>query len=192
MSGWSSVAAVVENLAPTIASVIGGPLAGSGVSALEKLFGLTPAPTASTDDRLTAVAAAVTGATPEQLAAMRKADQDYAVAMAQAGFKDVETLASLNVQDRSSARQMQVSTKSLMAPLLAILIIVASICFMGAVLFHAVTLGDPATAQMIGNIQGYLFAECKSVLAFYFGSSQSNDRQSELLAKSIPAPGAQQ
>src|SRR5690349_11566998 len=108
MSGWTDALGVVEKLAPTIATCVGGPLAGGAIAALEGVFGLTPSPNASIDDRQSAVAAAISGATPEQLAAMRAKDQDYAVAMAQAGFKDTETLASLTVQDRVSARTMEV------------------------------------------------------------------------------------
>lgn len=191
MSGWTDALNVVKTLAPTLATALGGPLAGGAVTWLEGVFGLTPQPSSSMSDRQTTLAAAISGATPEQLAAMRKADQDYAVAMAQAGFKDIETIAGLNVQDRASARQMQVSTRSLMAPFLALVVVIGSLVFMGAVLFHAVTLGDPVTAQMIGNIQGYLFSECKSVLAFYFGSSQASVRQTELLAQAPPVGGEQ-
>src|SRR5690349_15861704 len=118
MSGWTDALNVVERLAPTIASVFGGPLAGGGVMALESVFGLTPKPDATVGDRQEAIAAAISGATPEQLAAMRAKDQDYALAMQQAGFKDIETLASLTVQDRVSARTMEVSTRSIMPPIM--------------------------------------------------------------------------
>lgn len=188
---WSDVASVVENLAPTIASVIGGPLAGSGVSALEKLFGLTPDPSASTTDRMNAVAAAISGATPQQLADMRKADQEYAVSMAQAGFKDTETLASLTVQDRVSARTMQVSAKSIMPPIIGSAIIIGSLAAAGAILSGKVSYANTTEATMVGTVIGYLFSEAKAVLSFYFGGSTTADRQSELLAQSVPAPGQQ-
>jgi len=188
---WSDVAGVVENLAPTIASVIGGPLAGSGVSALEKLFGLTPAPTANTDDRMSNVAAAIAGATPQQLADMRKADQDYALAMKEAGFKDVETLASLSVQDREGARTLQTSTRSIMPPIMGSAIILGSLGAAAAVLAGKVSMADTTTATMVGTVLGYLFSEAKAVLSFYFGSTSDTAQVNDLLAKSTP-PGAQQ
>lgn len=187
---WGDVASVVENLAPTIASVIGGPLAGSGVSALEKLFGLTPAPSASASDRLTGVAEAIAGATPEQLAGMRKADQDYAVAMATAGFKDTETLASLTVQDRVSARDMQVSTKSMMAPVIGSAIILGSLCAAGAILMGKVSYANTTEATMVGTVVGYLFSEAKAVLSFYFGSTSDTVQTNSLLANSTQTPPA--
>ena len=188
---WGDVASVVENLAPTIASVIGGPLAGSGVSALEKLFGLTPAPSASPSDRLNDVAAAIAGATPQQLADMRKADQDYAVSMAQAGFKDTETLASLAVQDRSSARSMEVSTKSIMAPLIGSAIILGSLVAAGAILMGKVSYANTTEATMVGTVVGYLFSEAKAVLSFYFGSTNDTAQTNDLLAKSVPVNNQQ-
>jgi len=191
MSGWQDALNVVEKLAPTIATVLGGPLAGGGVAALESVFGLTPKPDASTDDRQNAIAAAISGATPEQLQAMRKADQDYALAMAQAGFKDTETLASLSVQDRSSARTMQVATRSIMPPLFGMAIILGSLGAAAAILAGKVDYANTTEATMVGTVIGYLFSEAKAVLAFYFGSTRDTEQTNELLAKSTP-PGSQQ
>lgn len=191
MSGWTSALNVVKTLAPTIATVLGGPLAGGAVTALESVFGITPQAGSSTEDRQTALAAAISGATPQQLADMRKADQDYAVAMAQAGFKDAETLASLKVQDTVSARTMQVSTRSLMPPILGSAIIIGSLAAAGAILSGKVSYLNTTEATMVGTVIGYLFSEAKAVLSFYFGSSQGSDRKTELLAQSIPS-GSQQ
>jgi hypothetical protein len=187
---WGDVASVVENLAPTIASVIGGPLAGSGVSALEKLFGLTPAPSASSSDRLNDVAAAIAGATPDQLMAMKKANQDYALAMATLGFKDTEALASLNVQDRVSARDMEVSTKSIMAPMIGSAIILGSLAAAAAILFGKVSYANTTEATMVGTVVGYLFSEAKAVLSFYFGSTSDTGQVNTLLANSTQTPPA--
>ena len=186
MSGWTSALNVVKTLAPTIGTALGGPLLGGAISALENVFGITPSASASTDDRQSTLAAAISGATPEQLAAMRKADQDYAVAMAQAGFKDTETLASLAVQDRTSARNMQVSTRSYMPPILGGAIITASIAAAAAILLGKVSYVSTTEATMVGTVMGYLFSEAKAVLSFYFGSSQGSAEKTALLAKAQP------
>lgn len=188
MSGWSSALNVVKTLAPTIGTALGGPLVGGAIMALENVFGITAAPNASTDDRQTALAAAISGATPEQLAAMRKADQDYAVAMAQAGFKDTETLASLSVQDRVSARNMQVSTKSLMPPVIGSAIILGSLGAAAAILSGHVNYANTTEATMVGTVIGYLFSEAKAVLSFYFGSSQGSEQKTQLLAQAQQNP----
>lgn len=187
MSGWTDALNVVEKLAPTIASVFGGPLAGGGVMALESVFGLTPKPDATVNDRQEAIAAAISGATPEQLAAMRAKDQDYALAMQQAGFKDTETLASLTVQDRVSARSMEVSTRSIMPPIMGSAIILGSLGAAAAILAGKVTMADTTTATMVGTVLGYLFSEAKAVLSFYFGSTSDTAQVNDLLAKSTPA-----
>ncbi|RKE36630.1 hypothetical protein B0G76_2832 [Paraburkholderia sp. BL23I1N1] len=187
MSGWTDALNVVKTLAPTIATVLGGPLAGGAVTALESVFGITPQPTASTDDRQATLAAAISGATPEQLAAMRKADQDYAVAMAQAGFKDTETLASLTVQDTVSARDMQVSTKS-WTPTLLTLAITAGFFAMLVMLMY-VNVPD-ANKAIVYGFTGTLGTAWLVAVHFWFGTTQSSDRKTELLAQSLP-PGSQ-
>jgi hypothetical protein len=184
VSGWTDALNVVTKLAPTIASVAGGPLAGSAVTALEAVFGITPKPDVPLTDRQSAIAAAISGATPEQLAAMRKADQDYAARMQEAGFKDVETLASLAVQDRASARQMQTVTKSWPAPFLALFV---TLGFFGTLIVMMFVALPQATHDALMLLLGSLSTAWVSIVAYYFGSSAGSARKSELLAQSVPA-----
>jgi hypothetical protein len=183
MSAWTSALNVVKTLAPTIATALGGPLAGGAVMALESVFGITAKPDASTDDRQSTLAAAISGATPEQLAAMRSKDQDYALAMAQAGFKDTETLASLAVQDRASARAMQISTKSVTAPFLALFVTLGFFGVLVVMMFYQL---PQATHDALMLMLGSLGTAWTGVIAYYFGSSAGSDRKTELLAQSTP------
>lgn len=189
MSGWSDALGVVEKLAPTIATCVGGPLAGGAIAALEGVFGLTPAPSASTDDRQGAIAAAISGATPQQLADMRKADQDYAVAMAQAGFKDTETLASLKVQDTVSARDMQKANKSAVPAWLTFLITAGFFGLLTALFVAPVPDGAKA---LIYSATGTLGTVWLVVVHFWFGSTSDTTQVNDLLAKSTPPAGGQQ
>lgn len=188
MSGWDDALSVVEKLAPTIATVLGGPLAGGGVAALESVFGLTPKPDASVDQRQNDIAAAISGATPEQLAAMRKADQDYAVAMAQAGFKDTETLASLKVQDVSNARDMQKTTRS---PVPAWLTFFVTAGFFGLLIGLFLAPVPDSARALIYSATGTLGTVWLVVIHFWFGSTSDTTQVNDLLAKSTP-PGNQQ
>jgi hypothetical protein len=43
---------------------------------------------------------------------------------------------------------------------------------------------DPSQATIVGTVIGYVFNEAKTVLSYYFGSSASSDRKTELMAKS--------
>jgi hypothetical protein len=184
MSAWDSALNVVKTLAPTIATALGGPLAGGAVMALESVFGITAKPDASTDDRQTAIAAAISGATPEQLAAMRAKDQDYALAMATAGFKNTESLASLAVEDRASARAMQISTKSLTAPFLALFVTLGFFGVLSVMMFYQL---PQATHDALMLMLGSLGTAWTGVIAYYFGSSAGSDRKTELLAQNQQA-----
>lgn len=184
MSGWTDALNVVAKLAPTIASVIGGPLAGGAVTALESVFGITPQPSSSMDARQDAVAAAISGATPEQLAAMRKADQDYAARMAEAGFKNIETLASLTVSDTESARVMQNTTKSLTPPLLTLTI---TLGFFGMLVMLFFVNIPEANKAIVYGFTGTLGTAWLVAVHFWFGGTQSGARQTELLAQSTPS-----
>lgn len=180
MSGWDSALNVVKTLAPTIATALGGPLAGGAVAALESVFGISPAPQSTIDDRQDQLAQAISGATPEQLAAVRKADQDYSLAMANAGFKDVETLAALAVQDRSNARAMQISTKSIVAPSLAVFVTVGFFTILGFMMFTEL---PKAAHDALMLLLGSLSTAWAAIIAYYFGSSAGSDRKTELMAK---------
>ena len=188
MSGWTSALNVVKTLAPTIGTALGGPLVGGAISALENVFGITPQPSASTDDRQAAVAAAISGATPEQLAAMRSADQSYALAMAQAGFKNTETLASLSEQDTASARVMQVSTKSYTPSLLTALITVGFFTMLGMLMYVNV---PDANKAIVYGFTGTLGTAWLVAVHFWFGDTQASARKTEIIAQSTP-PGSQQ
>ena len=91
---------LVSTIAPTLATMLGGPLAGTAVTALEGAFGLQAGagPEAITQ-------AVQSGAmTPEVVAAMRAADQKHAEAMAQQGI-DLEKLNLAHRTPSSHRRQ---------------------------------------------------------------------------------------
>jgi hypothetical protein len=182
-ASWQDALTVVEKLAPTIASVLGGPLLGGGVAALEGVFGLTPAPSTSMDDRQAAVAAAISGATPEQLGAMRKSDQDFAARMAEAGFKDTETLAALTVQDTVSARVMQASNKSWTPPILTWLITLGFFGMIGLLFYVDI---PKANQALVYSLTGTLGTAWLIAVHFWYGSTQGSQNKDVLLANSTP------
>lgn len=178
---WSSVSGIVTKLAPMIATGIGGPLAGGAVSALEGVFGLNTA--GSTNDKQNALASVISGATPEQLLALKKADQDYALQMSVLGFKNVTDLQAIAMGDRDSARKREETVKDNTPKILAYGI---TLGFFGILLF--IMLGNvPANSRDILNIMlGTLGASFSGVVGYYFGSSSSSDKKSEMLANSTP------
>lgn len=181
MANWKDTLKVLGKLAPTIATVAGGPLAGTAVSAIEGAFGITPKTTDATQ-RENDIAEAIAGASPEQLVALRKADDDFKVQMAQLGYKNQADLEALAVQDRDSARKREADVKDWTPRVLAYAVVFASLGIGYGVLYHKLA-ADSAT---IGMIAGFIFREAASVLSYYFGSSRESAQQAALLAQSTP------
>jgi predicted lipid-binding transport protein (Tim44 family) len=126
------------------------------------------------------LAKAVAGATPEQLVALKKVDNDFAVRMKELDI-DLEKIAA---GDRDSARRREASVKDFMPRLLAFLVVGG---FMGTV--FAVLLGyvdgmrDPMMATTVGTLIGFVSAKAEQVIAYYFGSSNSSQQKTALLAE---------
>lgn len=166
---------VVGAVAPWLATALGGPLAGEAVQVIGGALGLSEKTEAT-------IKQALSGLTPEQMLAIKQADNDFAIRMQQAGFANVEAMEALYVKDISSARDRQVQTKDSTNTVLAYTIVGSFIAMVGATLLGYSTI-DSALA---GTLVGYLSAKSEQVLAFYFGTSKSSDRKTELLAQSTP------
>ncbi|ARK56320.1 hypothetical protein BOC36_24945 [Burkholderia pseudomallei] len=195
---WSDALNVLERVAPTIATVAGTPLLGGAVAALEAAFGLTPDAGASMEQRQNTVAQCVTGASPEQLLALRKADQDYEARMAEAGFKDKETLAQLAVHeeeiyvgDLQNARAANAANMRVFWLGVAVLATFAGVSFGAlfgayAVLTGKLSVDNAAVVGLvsgfIGTVIGYVASNATQVVSFYFGSSKGSETKSEAMA----------
>lgn len=182
---------LIAPVAGTLAKMMGGPLAGTAVTALANAFGLSPDST-SADDITKIVQNG--GMTPDIIAQVRAADQKHAEIMQAQGIDlaklnaaHQEALAATDASDRDSARKREISVRGWTTPALAWLVVAASVGLGSAIIFGAVT-KDPTQGTLIGTVIGYVFSEAKQVLAYYFGSSASNDRSTELLAQSSPVP----
>lgn len=174
---WNDAAGVLTKVAPMLASAVGGPLAGAATSAIIGALGLSPG--ASQQD----AAAAVVGATPDQLLALKKADEDFAEKMAQLNLDT----AKLAFDDRANARGRETVVKDHTPSILAYCILAGSLLAGLAVLAGKV----PDTSVLAGVVIGYLFADAKQVLAYYFGSSADDDSKNRMLYNSTPAGPSQ-
>jgi hypothetical protein len=175
---WKDILGVVNKLAPTIAAGLGGPLAGGAVAALQKVFGLTEGGT--TDDAQSALVAAISGATPDQLLAIKKADQDYAIRMQELGFKNIESLEALATTDRDSARKREVEVKDRTPKILAYAITVGYFAVLAALMLGAV---DESSKDILYIMLGTLGTAWVGVINYYFGSTSGSLDKSKLLAK---------
>jgi hypothetical protein len=163
--------ALLGSVAPTIATALGGPLAGIGTKALIGALGLADGAGESE------IAAAMASATPDQLLALKKADQDFAVRMKEL---DID-LEKVNAGDRADARNLQIQTRSYVPAALAIIVTVGFFGILGYMLGHGLP-KDMAGNDALLIMLGALGAAWTGICSFYFGSSMGSARKDDALA----------
>ena len=161
----------IESIAPTIASALGGPLAGMAVEAVSKAIGVDPSEVQNTinSGKMTA----------DQIASLQTAEIALKARAQEMGL-DFEKLA---VADRTSARQMQISTNSFIPPILSIMIVVAWSAVQYFLLTHII---DPSMRELIARVLGTLDGALMLVLSFYFGSSSGSQAKDTMIHNSTP------
>ena len=160
---------LLGQVAPSIATALGGPLAGIAVRTLSNaLFGHEDASEQQVSEALAA-------ATPDQLAAIKKIDADFKVQMKSLDI-DLERIAA---GDRDSARQMQQNTKDSTPKILAYFI---TFGFFGALVWILV-FGLPQTGlEVILMMLGSLSTSWTGVVQFYYGSSAGSKAKTDALS----------
>lgn len=159
---------LLGQVAPTIATALGGPLAGIAVKTLSNV--LLGHENGSEDD----VSAAIAGATPDQLAALKKIDADFKAHMKELDI-DLERIAA---GDRDSARQMQTATKDWVPKVLAVVI---TLGFFGILIWMLLN-GMPKTGtEALLMMLGALGTAWTGVVNFYYGSSAGSKQKTDAL-----------
>lgn len=168
---WKDVVAAV---APTLATALGGPLAGVAVKALASK--LLNKPEATEEE----VETAILGADPATLVRLKEIETEFRKELLAAGIK----LEELAVADRSNARAREVSTNDPWTPrVLATVVVGGFLTTVYYVLSGRVTsLQDPLVATLVGTLIGYTSAKADQVVSYYFGSSASSKSKDETLA----------
>lgn len=161
---------IIKTVAPWIGTALGGPLGGMAVEAIANALGLS---TKTTD----AVKAAISGATPEQMLALKQADQEFQVKMQALGFDHVEKLEALAVDNTKDARAMQVAVRS---PVPAVLSILITVGFFGILVGMMTGQLSTADNQALLIMLGALGAAWGAVVSYYFGSSAGSARKDEI------------
>lgn len=171
-----SILNLVRTVAPSIASAVGGPLAGMAVRTIsEVLLGKPDGTEAELEE-------AAAKATPEQLLALKKAEQEFTVRMRELDI-DLERIAN---NDRDSARDREVKTKDWMPRALAIVIVGGFMLTVFLVLMGYVEgMKDPLMATTVGTLIGFVSAKCEQVVAYYFGSSAGSKAKDEAMSNMV-------
>ena len=159
----------LKQIAPTIAIALGGPLAGLAVDAISKAVGIDPKDVTKTisEGKLTA----------DQIAQIKTAELAMAARAQELGL-DFEKIA---VDDRKSAREMQVSTQSWIPGGMAIIVT----CGFFGILIGLMT-EHFKTSDALMLMLGSLGTAWTGIIAFYFGSSAGSQKKDELLHQSSP------
>ena len=160
----------LAQIAPTIVTCLGGPLAGMATGLIAKMLGIDESKVQETinSGKLTA----------DQVASLQQAEIELKK-QAQSMGLDFEKIATA---DKQSARSMQISTKSIVPPLLALLITAG---FFG--ILYALMMGYAKESNQLMIMLGALGTSWTGVVAFYFGSSNSSQNKDEMLYNSVPS-----
>jgi len=164
---------VVGKLAPALVKSLipGGPLVSAGIDMLGQALGIA----APNEDKLLAK---IKNLTPEDVAAIKKAEFDFKAKMKELDIKEIEVHAG----DRDSARKMGISLKGWTHPVLATVVVLGFFVIIAYVLGGWAKL-NPTNAVLVGTLVGYASAKADQVISYYFGSSDSSAKKNELLAK---------
>ena len=159
----------LTQIAPGLATALGGPLAGLAVTAISKALGIDEKDVQSTIEsgKLSA----------EQLASLKQAEIELQAKAQELGL-DFEKLAT---DDRKSARDMQTTTKSIIPAIMAIGVTIGFFGILIGLMTDNVTKSD-ALLLMLGS----LGTAWTAIVSFYFGSSAHSEKQSEMLHRSTP------
>ena len=160
----------LKQIAPTLATAIGGPFGTMAYGLAASALGVSAEEAQKTIEsgKLTS----------EQIASVQQAEIAIKARAQELGLD----FAKLGVEDKKSARDMQIATKSWIPAVLAVFV---TLGFFG-ILFGLMT-GQFKTSDALMLMLGSLGTAWTGVMAFYFGSSASSQAKTELLAKSEPA-----
>jgi hypothetical protein len=164
----SKIGGLLAQVAPTVATALGGPLAGLAVKTLsEAMFGHQDA---SESD----VSAALMNATPDQLQKLKEIDASFKTRMKELDI-DLEAIAA---EDRKSARSMMTMTGAQTPAILSYSVIIAWV-FIQYYLFTTVI--DPSMRELIARVLGTLDGALMLVLSFWFGSSSGSHAKDQTI-----------
>jgi hypothetical protein len=166
---------VLKTAFPFIASAasLGGPIGSMAAAAVGKALGLT-----GVDNDPDVITKAVAGATPEQMIALREQEDQLANDLKKFNIQSVEDLEKIAADDRASARDMQKQTRSWIAPALAAVFVIGFFVIIGLKIAKVIA-PDQTTNDLITTLRDGLIM----VMSYYFGSSVSSARKTEILAE---------
>jgi len=150
---------IIGAVAPTIGTALGGPMGSMAANMVADALGCEPTPKK--------IEAAVQAATPEQLAELKKIDKDFEVRMKEL---DVD-LYALETEDIQDARGK--FSKDWTSRIMGIAVVGG---FMGYIFLVTLQPPEQNSEALINLVLGYLGGLASAVISFYFGASNSKNK----------------
>ena len=165
----------LSKIAPWLGAAAGGPPALLAMAAKEISDALGYDVPADSEK----IAAAVSGATQEQLVRLKELDHSFQLKMQELGFNTLDSLVKAEVSDKASARQMQVEALKQdgwfaknFVYLLATFWTVSAIVYIGFVTFGTI---PEANVRFADTILGFLLGTViATIINFFMGTSFSS------------------
>lgn len=172
MDDWKNL---LRSIAPTLATAVGGPLAGAAASFIAGKLGIE-------DKTIDAVTQALsdTKLDPSQIAQIRLAEIEF-----QKFLKDNEIdLEKVHAADRNSARDLLKTTGSYVPATLTFIITIGYFVTLLGMMLKWFTYADSQVMLMMLGQLGTAWGVC---IAFWFGTTRNSQEKTNLLANSAPA-----
>lgn len=192
-----SLGTILSKIAPELEAalpLVGGPFGAVASMAIKAVSDVVspgePNPTVAS------ITAALTGATPDQLLALTKINDDFKLKTQQMGIdvlKIQEEMDATDAADRASARTSFGIVKYVPQMVLSVVFIggyFALVLFLIEQLFTGnIKLNDmnPAVLTIVTSLISVLTASVLQIMAFWFGSSHSSQKKDDALAAAVTA-----
>ncbi len=160
----------IKTLAPLLGTALAGPFGGVAASFLADKLGVP-------DKTVQAVTEALSAnkLTPEQIASVRLAEIDFKKWM---GDNQIQA-DQLVVEDRKSAREMQIATNSRMPAVLTLLVTFGFFGVLGTLLLRPELRANEVVLLMVGQLSA-VWGAC---VAFYVSTTFSSGQKNNMLAQ---------
>ena len=163
----------IARAAPGLAHALGGPLAGAAVEQLSRaIFGSD----AASEDTL---ADALERAGPEHLLALKKAEQEFQLALRQASVAELR----IDAGDRANARDRQIKMNDWTPSVLGALVILGFFVVLGVMVAKKLPVGAETEFSIM---LGALATMTAAVVNYFFGSSAGSREKTRLIAFPVP------
>lgn len=161
---------ILGNFGCTALGTIAPPFGGMAANVLKKVLGLDKK---ATEQQITE---AVKNASPEQVVALKDAENEFQIKLKEL---DVDIL-KLDQEDRDSARDMQVKSKSKIPAILSIVITMGFFGVLYVMLLGGVPEGEK---DVLLVMLGSLGTAWTGVVNYWFGSSMGSKDKTSLIGK---------